>query len=130
MARKLKSDKVLFLATLLLVLASVVMGGRFKGGDFHDLIAPLTARGAAVVAIGEAAPRIVEMLGGALPVETARSMADAVRLAYALAPPEGTVVLAPACSSFDMFRDYAERGEVFTAEVRRLVEERRATREQ
>jgi UDP-N-acetylmuramoylalanine--D-glutamate ligase len=108
----------------------VVMGGRFKGGDFQDLIAPLTARGAAVVAIGEAAPRIVEVLGGALPVETARSMADAVRLAYALAPPEGTVVLAPACSSFDMFRDYAERGEVFTAEVRRLVQERRATREQ
>jgi UDP-N-acetylmuramoylalanine--D-glutamate ligase len=57
-------------------------------------------------------------------------MADAVRLAYALAPPEGTVVLAPACSSFDMFRDYAERGAVFTAEVRRLVEQRRTTREQ
>ena len=108
----------------------VVMGGRFKGGDFRDLIAPLAARRAAVVAIGEAAPRIVELLGDAVRVETARSMADAVRLAYALAPPEGTVVLAPACSSFDMFRDYAERGEVFTAEVRRLVEERRATREQ
>jgi len=108
----------------------VVMGGRFKGGDFHDLIGPLTARQASVVAIGEAAPRIVERLGGAVRVETAGSMADAVRLAYALAPPEGTVVLAPACSSFDMFRDYAERGAVFTAEVRRLVEERRATREQ
>ena len=44
-------------------------------------------------------------------------MAEAVRRAFALAPPEGTVVLAPACSSFDMFRDYAERGAVFTAEV-------------
>jgi len=108
----------------------VVMGGRFKGGDFHDLLAPLTARQAAVVAIGEAAPRIVELLGGAMRVETAGSMAEAVRLAYALVPPQGTVVLAPACSSFDMFRDYAERGAVFTAEVRRLVEERRATREQ
>ena len=108
----------------------VVMGGRFKGGDFRELIAPLTARQAAVVAIGEAAPRIVELLGGAVRVETARTMADAVRLAYALAPPDGTVVLAPACSSFDMFRDHAERGDVFTAEVRRLVEERRATREQ
>ena len=108
----------------------VVMGGRFKGGDFRDLIAPLAARQAVVVAIGEASARIVEVLGGAVRVETAGSMADAVRLAYALAPPEGTVVLAPACSSFDMFRDYAERGEVFTAEVRRLVEQRRATREQ
>jgi UDP-N-acetylmuramoylalanine--D-glutamate ligase len=57
-------------------------------------------------------------------------MAEAVQRAYALAPPDGTVVLAPACSSFDMFRDYAERGAVFTAEVRRLVEQRRATREQ
>ena len=108
----------------------VVMGGRFKGGDFRDLMAPLTARQAVVVAIGEASARIVETLGGAVRVETAGSMADAVRLAYALAPPEGTVVLAPACSSFDMFRDYAERGAVFTAEVRRLVEQRRTTREQ
>lgn len=108
----------------------VVMGGRYKGGDFRDLIAPLAARQASVVAIGEAAPRIVEWLGGSVRVETAGSMADAVRLAYALVPPEGTVVLAPACSSFDMFRDYAERGAVFTAEVRRLVEQRRATREQ
>ena len=108
----------------------VVMGGRFKGGDFRDLMAPLTARQAVVVAIGEASARIVETLGGVVRVETAGSMADAVRLAYALAPPEGTVVLAPACSSFDMFRDYAERGAVFTAEVRRLVEQRRTTREQ
>ena len=108
----------------------VVMGGRYKGGDFHDLIAPLVARQAIVVAIGEASTRIVEVLGGAVRVETAGSMADAVRLAYTLAPPEGTVVLAPACSSFDMFRDYAERGAVFTTEVRRLVEQRRATREQ
>ena len=100
----------------------VVMGGRYKGGEFRDLIAPLAARKASVVAIGEAAPRIVEWLGGSVPVETAGSMAEAVRRAYALAPPEGTVVLAPACSSFDMFRDYAERGAVFTAEVRRLVE--------
>jgi UDP-N-acetylmuramoylalanine--D-glutamate ligase len=106
------------------------MGGRYKGGEFRDLIAPLAARKASVVAIGEAAPRIVEWLGGSVPVETAGSMAEAVRRAYALAPPLGTVVLAPACSSFDMFRDYAERGEVFTAEVRRLVEQRRATREQ
>ncbi len=108
----------------------VVMGGRFKGGDFRDLIAPLSIRQAAVVAIGEAAPRIVEALRGAVRVETAGSMAEAVRLAFALAPPDGTVVLAPACSSFDMFRDFAERGAAFTAEVRQLVEQRRATREQ
>lgn len=107
-----------------------VMGGRFKGGDFRDLVGPLAAREAVVVAIGESAPRLVEALGGTVRVERATGMGDAVRLAYALAPAGGTVLLAPACSSFDMFRDYAERGEVFRAEVHRLVEERRATREQ
>ena len=99
----------------------VVMGGRFKGGDFRDLIAPLAARQAIVVAIGEASARIVEALGGAVRVETAGSMADAVRLAYALAPPEGTVVLAPACSSFDMFRDYVDRGDRFRNAVHELA---------
>jgi UDP-N-acetylmuramoylalanine--D-glutamate ligase len=53
-----------------------------------------------------------------------------VRTAFAIAPPGGTVVLAPACSSFDMFRDYAERGDVFAEEVRQLAGGRRATREQ
>lgn len=108
----------------------VVMGGRFKGGDFRDLIAPLSSRRAVVIAIGESAPRLVEALGGSVRVETAGGMAEAVRMAYTLAPAGGTVVLAPACSSFDMFRDYAERGAVFTAEVRQLVDQRRATREQ
>jgi UDP-N-acetylmuramoylalanine--D-glutamate ligase len=107
----------------------VVMGGRYKGGDFRDLVAPLVARRAVVIAIGEAAPRIEDVLGGSVRVDRAGSMAEAVTRAFAAAPVGGTVVLAPACSSFDMFRDYAERGEAFTAEVQRLVE-RRASREQ
>jgi UDP-N-acetylmuramoylalanine--D-glutamate ligase len=49
-------------------------------------------------------------------------MAEAVAHGYAAARPDGVVLLAPACSSFDWFRDYAERGEVFKEEVRRLVE--------
>lgn len=101
----------------------VIMGGRYKGGEFRDLAAPLLARGGAVVAIGEAAGRIVEALGASVRVETAADMRNAVRRAWEMAQPEGTVVLAPACSSFDMFRDFAERGEVFRAEVRRLVDE-------
>jgi UDP-N-acetylmuramoylalanine--D-glutamate ligase len=48
-------------------------------------------------------------------------MAEAVERAFAAAAPGDTVVLAPACSSFDMFRDYAERGRVFKDEVRRLA---------
>jgi len=108
----------------------VVMGGKYKGGDFSSLAEPLTDRGLAVVAIGEAAPLIDSALAAVIRVERAGSMADAVRTAFGLTPQGGTVVLAPACSSFDMFRDYAERGRAFKEEVRRLARERRATREQ
>jgi UDP-N-acetylmuramoylalanine--D-glutamate ligase len=100
----------------------VVMGGRYKGGEFRDLVSALQSRHAIVVAIGEAAPLIDQALGAAVRVTCASSMRDAVRAARELSSPGGTVVLAPACSSFDMFRDYAERGEVFRAEVQRLVE--------
>ena len=107
-----------------------IVGGRYKGGDFRDLASPLRQRAGAVIAIGEAAARVVEALGEVVPVERAGSMADAVQRAFAMAPPGGVVVLAPACSSFDMFRDYAERGRVFREEVQQLAATRRATREQ
>jgi UDP-N-acetylmuramoylalanine--D-glutamate ligase len=99
----------------------VILGGRFKGGDFHDLREPLRGRADGVVAIGEARPLIVDALGDLLPVREATSMADAVQTAWTLARPAGTVVLAPACSSFDMFADYAERGRRFKEEVARLA---------
>lgn len=107
-----------------------IMGGRFKGGDFRDLAASLAARGATVVAIGEARPLIREAFGAVIPVLEADDMRSAVRKAFAAAPPGGTVVLAPACSSFDMFRDYAERGRVFKQEVLALESEWNVTREQ
>jgi UDP-N-acetylmuramoylalanine--D-glutamate ligase len=106
----------------------VIMGGRFKSGDFTVLREPLRSRDAAVVAIGEATPLIREALNGVVPVHAAETLAEAVRRAFDLAPEGGTVVLAPACASFDMFRDYAERGQMFKREVMRLVEEN-ATRE-
>jgi UDP-N-acetylmuramoylalanine--D-glutamate ligase len=108
----------------------VILGGRFKGGDFRDLVPPLQARHGTVVAIGESRPLISEALGGALPVREAGDMCGAVRTAFASASPGHTVVLAPACASFDMFRDYAERGRVFKQEVLRLQEEWNVTREQ
>ena len=108
----------------------VILGGRFKGGDFRDLAVPLRARHATVVAIGESRPLISEALGSALPVHESGDMATAVRTAFASASPGHTVVLAPACASFDMFRDYAERGRVFKQEVLRLQEEWNVTREQ
>ncbi len=101
----------------------VILGGKFKGGHFADLRDALVARHAVVVAIGEATPLIHEALNGAVRVIDAADMSAAVRTAFASAAPGHTVVLAPACASFDMFRDYAERGRVFKQNVARLAEE-------
>jgi UDP-N-acetylmuramoylalanine--D-glutamate ligase len=100
-----------------------IIGGKFKGGDFADLAEPLRAHGRAVVAIGEARPMVTAALKTVVPVVEADSLADAVRRAWDLAVPDGVVLLAPACSSFDMFADYAERGRKFKEEVRRLITE-------
>ena len=97
-----------------------LVGGKFKGGDLRELRAPLSERGRGVVAIGEAAPLVRDALHGVVPVMTASSMSDAVSQAYEAARPDGVVLLAPACASFDWFRDYAERGRVFKEEVGRL----------
>jgi UDP-N-acetylmuramoylalanine--D-glutamate ligase len=97
-----------------------IVGGRYKGGDFGELAGALASRGRAVVAIGEAAARVQSALSGVVPVIEARSMQEAVARAYEAAVPDGIVLLAPACSSFDWFRDYAERGEMFKEEVERL----------
>jgi UDP-N-acetylmuramoylalanine--D-glutamate ligase len=108
----------------------LIAGGRFKGGDFRDLTAPLAARHATVVAIGEARPLIREALEQEIPVQEAADMSAAVRTAFASAEPGGTVVLAPGCASFDMFHDYAERGRAFKQEVLRLRDEWNGAREQ
>ena len=106
-----------------------IIGGRFKGGDLRDLRPALDGRSTAVVAIGEARAAVREALGDLVAVIEAGSMAEAVRAAFGAAPPGGTVVLAPACASFDMFRDYAERGRMFKQEVERLAQEFNGTRE-
>ena len=100
-----------------------IIGGKYKGGDFSDLAAPLRAHGRGVVAIGEARPMVTAALKGVLPVVEAETLADAVRKAWDLAVPDGVVLLAPACSSFDMFADYAERGRKFKEEVWKLIAE-------
>jgi UDP-N-acetylmuramoylalanine--D-glutamate ligase len=102
----------------------VILGGRFKGGDFGDLRDALRERRASVVAIGESAPLVDGALAATVPVhQGGRDLSAAVRTAFALASPGQTVLLAPACSSFDMFRDYAERGRTFKREVLRLQSE-------
>jgi UDP-N-acetylmuramoylalanine--D-glutamate ligase len=110
-----------------------IVGGQFKGGDLRELREPLTVRTGAVVAIGEAAHRVHAALDDAVAVRDAASMPQAVRVAYELArgllagasAKAGVVVLAPACASFDWFRDYAERGRVFKEAVRALEDDLR-----
>lgn len=108
----------------------VILGGRFKGGDFADLSASLAERHATVIAIGESRERIGAALGTTVPVHHAADMAAAVRQGFAAAAPGSTVLLAPACSSFDMFQDYAERGRSFKQEAGKLEMEWNGTREQ
>jgi UDP-N-acetylmuramoylalanine--D-glutamate ligase len=99
-----------------------IIGGRYKGGDFGELREALAGRGRGVVAIGEAAAQVEAAMAGGPPVVRADSMADAVARAYDLVGHEGVVLLAPACASFDWFRDYAERGTAFKEEVARLTQ--------
>jgi UDP-N-acetylmuramoylalanine--D-glutamate ligase len=106
--------------------AVLIAGGRDKLGAYQPLVEALRARGRALVLLGEAAERIAAAAragGLAVAVERAASMDEAVRIAAALARPGDAVLLSPACSSFDMFRSYKERGEAFSAAVARLAAE-------
>lgn len=97
-----------------------IIGGRFKGGDFGDLRPALEAHGKAVFAIGEARHRVRDALSSVVPVFDCASLEEAVELAWEEAERGDTVVLAPACSSFDMFKDYADRGDSFKRIVHEL----------
>ena len=99
----------------------LIAGGEGKGQDFTPLHDALKTKGRAVVLIGSDAPLIEAALAGVVPVVTASDMDDAVVRAYALAQPGDCVLLSPACASFDMFRNYEHRGDVFCAAVQKVV---------
>jgi UDP-N-acetylmuramoylalanine--D-glutamate ligase len=99
----------------------LVAGGRDKGGSYQPLVDALARRGRAAVLIGEAADAIATAVGDVVPVVRASSMDHAVREAARLAQPGDAVLLSPACSSFDMFRDYKERGDAFVRAVHALA---------
>jgi UDP-N-acetylmuramoylalanine--D-glutamate ligase len=109
--------------------AVLIAGGRDKLGDYAPLVAALRDHGRALVVIGEAAERIAAAAAGVLPIERAASMTDAVRRARSHARPGDAVLLSPACSSFDMFRDYKDRGDAFVRAVRELMAAGDSTRE-
>jgi len=100
----------------------LIAGGDAKGVDLTP-IGVLAPRLAGVVALGASAGQVVRIFEGRVPTRTADSIEDAVRVAFELAPRPATVLLAPACASWDMFHDYGERGDRF-AQAARAVGER------
>ncbi len=100
----------------------LIAGGVGKGAEFDALVPVLARHGRGVVLIGEAADAIAAALGANVPQVRADSMPAAVAAAAKLAHAGDRVLLSPACASFDMFENYAHRGDMFVAAVKSLVE--------
>ena len=94
----------------------LILGGDGKGQDFSPLKEPVARHASKVLLIGRDAPLIARVVAG----ERCASLEEAVQKAAALATPGEAVLLSPACASFDMFRDYRHRGEVFAQAVKGL----------
>jgi UDP-N-acetylmuramoylalanine--D-glutamate ligase len=102
--------------------AVLIAGGRDKGGSYVPLVEALERKGRAAVLIGEASDAIAKAIGERIPFRRASSMEEAVHLGAELAHPGDAVLLSPACSSYDMFRDYKHRGDEFARIVHALRE--------
>ena len=102
----------------------LILGGLGKGQDFSELRPAVTGRVERAYLIGEAAADIGRALAGAVPVEVCGTLEEAVARAAAQARPGDTVLLSPACASFDQFRDYAHRGAEFARLARAAAEGR------
>ncbi len=98
---------------------ALILGGDGKGQDFSPLAEPVRRHATHVLLIGRDAPLIEHTLAG-IASERCRTLEEAVQRAARLARPGEAVLLSPACASFDMFRDYKHRGDVFAAAVRAL----------
>lgn len=98
----------------------LIAGGQGKGADFSPLAAAVKDKVRAAVLMGEDAALIEQALADVVPVSRVASMEDAVTKARTLAQPGDTVLLSPACASFDMFSGFEARGEAFMAAVRAL----------
>jgi UDP-N-acetylmuramoylalanine--D-glutamate ligase len=102
-------------------LTLLIAGGDCKGADFSALVPVAQRTVRAVILIGRDAPMLEALLQGRVELAHAGSLAEAVELAARLGRPGDRVLLSPACASFDMFRNYEQRGEVFKAAVRELL---------
>jgi len=99
----------------------LILGGKDKGAPYTPLLPLIKERVREVLLIGAAAPVITQQLAGQAELVQAGDLATAVNQAFARSRPGDTVLLAPACSSFDQFTDYEERGRVFKELVKRLA---------
>ena len=91
----------------------VILGGKDKGSDYTALRQPLAAKARAVLLIGSASAKIAEHLGNAIPLINSGTLANAVHTAFSRAEAGDTVLLAPACASFDQFQSFEHRGRIF-----------------
>jgi UDP-N-acetylmuramoylalanine--D-glutamate ligase len=91
----------------------VILGGKDKGSDYAVLRQPLAKKARAALLIGAAAAKIRDQIAGAVPLMDSKTLDVAVRDAYAAARPGDTVLLAPACASFDQFDNFEHRGRMF-----------------
>ena len=98
----------------------LIAGGHGKGAPYAPLVALGPGRIRAVLTVGEDAPAIEQAFSGVVPVVTCRTLEVAVQRAHALARPGNTVLLSPACSSYDQFKNFEERGARFAALVAKL----------
>jgi len=98
----------------------VILGGKDKGLDFSALREPLSQKAHAALLIGAAAPKLARQLSGALPLVESGTLDAAIQYGYRNGRAGDTVLLAPACASFDQFRSFEHRGEVFKQVVNQL----------
>jgi UDP-N-acetylmuramoylalanine--D-glutamate ligase len=98
----------------------LILGGRGKQAPYAPLAPLIRNHARKLILIGEDADTIERELSGEAPMERASDMRDAVRRAFQAAEPKDSVLLAPACASFDMFKSFEHRGEVFKQEVKSL----------
>jgi len=98
----------------------LILGGRDKGGDFSRLKKQIKKRVKKIIVIGEASAKIIKALGKHAEIEEASSLKQAVGWAFELSKPGEVVLLAPACTSFDMFDNFEHRGRVFKDELQNL----------
>lgn len=100
----------------------IILGGKDKGSDYRPLSEALRQQARGALLIGAAAEKIASQINGAVPLISCGTLESAVHTASQKASPGEVVLLAPACASFDQFRNYEERGKMFKTFVSQIVE--------